>query len=196
MKIYKIKNVLSLLALLITGFAFNCAAIVIPPEGIQYKESRLTDTATGSQVSFMDCEARLDGDRFELKNSKILRRWRINNGIFSPETMIDLDNDGVILNDTGDSDTGGNTLINFPEVFASNIEGSVVTLSGSVSLTGSPETSTIEIFRVDPDITGYGEGRTYIEKFSPTASGTRSWSSRSRLPCLRALPVPKPVLDP
>ena len=97
MKIKRIKNILSLVALVNIGFAFNCAAIILPSEGIQNKESRLTDTVKGSQVSFMDCEARLYDDKFELKNSKILRRWRIGNGILSPETMIDLENDIIWL---------------------------------------------------------------------------------------------------
>src|SRR5262249_35332766 len=79
---------------------------------------------------------------------------------------IDLNNDGVTLNDRGDLDGGANKSQNFPVL--SRVVGTPANLviEGSID-TPNPQSVTIEIYAnasPDPgaDFTGYGEGQTLI----------------------------------
>ncbi len=42
------------------------------------------------QVTFMDCQARLDDNSFELESSRISRTWKIQEGLLLPESLTDL----------------------------------------------------------------------------------------------------------
>ena len=84
------------------------------------------------------------------------------NSIYSNGKLgIDLGNDGVTPNDPGDTDTGPNTLLNFPEIVSA-----VVTPTGldvSFTLDTRQGNYTIEFFsNATADPTGYGEGQQVI----------------------------------
>ncbi|HOY33391.1 MAG TPA: T9SS type A sorting domain-containing protein [Bacteroidales bacterium] len=85
---------------------------------------------------------------------------------------IDLYPLGSTPNDAGDVDTGPNMLMNYP-VFTSTVYNE---LSGSYEITGYidtplPQYTTIEIFKSDNDLSGYGEGERYLISTTPDASG-------------------------
>jgi parallel beta-helix repeat protein len=98
------------------------------------------------------------------------------NSIYANGAMgIDLNNDGVTLNDRGDKDGGANNSQNFPVL--SRVVGTPANLvvEGSID-TPNPQTVTIEIYASaspDPgaDFTGYGEGQTLIAVIKPNAAG-------------------------
>jgi hypothetical protein len=92
------------------------------------------------------------------------------NGTVSDALGIDLDQDGVTLNDNGDSDNGPNGGMNFPIIFESNITGSTIVIEG-----WARPGAIIEFFLTDINegnavlgdnqlgmTTDYGEGQTYI----------------------------------
>ncbi len=67
----------------------------------------------------------------------------------------------VTLNDTGDSDSGANNLLNFPVLESASIVG------GNVILTGfARPLSAIELFISKIDPSGFGEGQTYLATFT------------------------------
>ncbi len=74
---------------------------------------------------------------------------------------IDLEPAGVSLNDVGDADTGGNTVLNFPTFSAG---------FNSVSGTACPG-CIVELFISDNDPSGYGEGRTFIDQTTAEDNG-------------------------
>ena len=106
------------------------------------------------------------------------------NAIFSNRLGIDLTSGAtgsvsVTPNDTGDGDTGGNTLINFPVITEAVNEYAHTRVAGVYN--GAPsQTFTLE-FYVNPacDSSGYGEGETYLgsTSVSTNASGAASFST-------------------
>lgn len=64
---------------------------------------------------------------------------------------------GVTLNDSGDSDTGPNGLLNYPVLASANIVGSELYLRGFAR-----PGAYIEVYIAQPDPTGFGEGLTYV----------------------------------
>ena len=96
-------------------------------------------------------------------------RNRISNNVIRDNggLGIELSNEGVTPNDEGDVDTGPNTLINFPVIGAES-GGVAASFDGEVGLGGS--TVTIELFSVAScDITGFGEGDTFVTSQSASA---------------------------
>jgi RHS repeat-associated protein len=86
------------------------------------------------------------------------------NSIFeNAELGIDLYNDGVTPNDTGDPDTGPNNLQNFPVITAASSDGSTsTTIDGTLNSTPST-TFRLEFFAsLSCDPSGNGEGEIYI----------------------------------
>jgi hypothetical protein len=87
----------------------------------------------------------------------------LGNSIFANGGLgIDLGNDGVTANDSGDGDTGANNLQNFPVITGVTSGGAMTTVNGR--LNSSPNTTyRIEIFANDAiDSTGYGEGQIFF----------------------------------
>lgn len=86
------------------------------------------------------------------------------NSIFGNTGLgIDLDNDGVTLNDVNDADTGANNLQNYPIVESAVFAGGNTTIAGSLHSVPLRDNYRIEVFAnnsVDP--LGYGEGETYL----------------------------------
>ena len=96
----------------------------------------------------------------------------IGNSIFSNGGLgIDLDNDGVTLNDADDVDTGPNDLLNFPVVTGAVESGGVVTVEFDLDVPAGDYR--IEVFTnpsgVDPS--GFGEGKTFRNTTTITHTG-------------------------
>jgi uncharacterized repeat protein (TIGR01451 family) len=84
---------------------------------------------------------------------------------------IDLNTDGVTLNDDNDADTGANSLLNFPVIETATIR-SIAGVS-SLVLTGyAVNASKIELFSVGAtaDGSGFGEGPTYLGQVTENGS--------------------------
>jgi hypothetical protein len=88
---------------------------------------------------------------------------------------IDLDDDMVTPNDLLDPDTGPNEELNFPVIGSAVYAAGNTTVSGSIDIDTGPAQATIEIFKADPDPTGYGEGKTYLGAATPDGLG--NWST-------------------
>ena len=94
---------------------------------------------------------------------------------------IDLGNDGVTANDTGDGDTGANDLQNFPVLTLANSVGGNITLEGTLN---SQANTTYRVeFYSNPagsqDPTNHGEGRLYLgwTEVTTDASGNAAIST-------------------
>ena len=105
------------------------------------------------------------------------------NSIFSNEALgIDLGDDGITENDPDDSDTGPNTLQNFPELTSVefNTSGGNVTATVSGTLNSTPNTEIVLEFFANTtgDPTGYGEGHYYLGAYTVnTGSGNTEFST-------------------
>ena len=83
----------------------------------------------------------------------------------------------VTRNDNGDGDTGGNALVNFPVIE------SAVLANGSFTVSGwARPGSVIELFVSDGDVSGFGEGATFVSALtegsaSDLDAGTSAYSS-------------------
>jgi sugar lactone lactonase YvrE len=82
----------------------------------------------------------------------------LENSIFGNGGLgIDLNDDGVTLNDPGDADTGPNLQMNFPVIY------SVVVSGGNVTITGEAAPGATVRFFQSPDASGYyGQGQTFL----------------------------------
>jgi hypothetical protein len=89
---------------------------------------------------------------------------------------IDLNDDGVTLNDGGDPDQGPNCEVNFPVITSAVYSpGTGQTLiQGTLDIDTPPNQAQIEVFLAIIDATGYGEGATYLGVTTPTVTG--NWS--------------------
>lgn len=98
------------------------------------------------------------------------------NAIFSNGRLgIDLGSDGVTKNDAGDADNGPNGLLNYPIITSVNAADGKVTITGTVDLT-APDKATVEVFANSlpspgQDISGFGEGQSYMASATPNVSG-------------------------
>ncbi len=103
----------------------------------------------------------------------------LGNSIYSNGGLgIDLGADGVTTNDANDVDSGANSLQNYPVITSAILNGTSLTLSGSVNSSANT-TYRIEVFSsTSADSTGYGEGQTYLGYFEVTtdASGNANFS--------------------
>jgi titin len=93
------------------------------------------------------------------------------NDIFgNAELGIDLYPAGPNMNDAGDADGGANDAMNYPVI------DSIYFITGAAVLYGHldtqlPQFCTVELFRADPDYTGYGEGAFYLGSTTPQSNG-------------------------
>jgi hypothetical protein len=94
------------------------------------------------------------------------------NSIFNNDSLgIDLQNNGVTLNDPGDPDSLANQELNFPVIdSAVHLAGNTI-IYGSIDINTNPLLAMIEIFKANPDPTGYGEGETFLGSTTPDMAG-------------------------
>ncbi len=92
------------------------------------------------------------------------------NSIYNNGTLgIDLDDDGITLNDPGDADSRANEDCNFPIINSATISGSNTTISGTAPFP-NPNLGTVEVFIADAT-SGNGEGKIYLGSAIPDALG-------------------------
>ena len=86
---------------------------------------------------------------------------------------IDLQNNGVTLNDPSDPDSGPNQELNFPVILSANYDaGSGQTaIAGTLNIDTPTNQATVEVFFAIPDPTNYGEGAIYLGATIPDAAG-------------------------
>jgi len=87
---------------------------------------------------------------------------------------IDLDDDGVTLNDPWDPDMIANQDLNFPVITKAindNATGQT-TISGKIDIDSDPIQAIVEVFKAAPDPTGYGEGELFLGSISPAVDST------------------------
>jgi hypothetical protein len=107
--------------------------------------------------------------------SKVSRQNTIRyNSIFSNGTLgIDLGDDGITPNDSGDGDTGlFNDLQNFPVITSAQFGGGTVTIAGTLS--SAPSSAYVVQFFQNTacDASGSGEGQTYIGEATITTAAS------------------------
>jgi hypothetical protein len=84
---------------------------------------------------------------------------------------IDLGDDGVTANDTGDGDSGPNNLQNFPEITAL-APGTTTRVVGTLN-SSAATTFTLDFYAsASPDPSGFGEGQRYLGSASVTTDGS------------------------
>ena len=84
---------------------------------------------------------------------------------------IDLDEDGVTMNDQGDLDDGANGLQNYPLLTSASVDQGKIAIAGSFN-SKPDQTYRIEFFASGAaDKTGYGEGRWFIGAVNVTTDG-------------------------
>ncbi len=87
---------------------------------------------------------------------------------------IDLDDDGVTANDTGDPDARANQEVNFPVISSALYSGVQTTVSGIIDINTTYTAATVEVFKAKTDPSGYGEGINFLGAATPDAVG--NWS--------------------
>jgi hypothetical protein len=105
------------------------------------------------------------------------------NAIFANGWLgIDLDDDGVTVNDAGDPDQGANQQLNMPVITNATWLAGIVTVTGTVDIGPNPTTAIVEVFKANSDPTGYGEGAVYLGSAAPVAGGAWNCSVAGLLP--------------
>ncbi len=113
-----------------------------------------------------------------IQNSTATRNAILGNSIYSNgEIGIDLNLNGVTLNDPGDVDGGANDSLNFPVITSAETSGIIVTLNGTFDVPAG--SYRFEIFRnpSGADPTGYGEGQELVgtSTLSHSGAGPQGW---------------------
>jgi hypothetical protein len=101
----------------------------------------------------------------------------LSNSIFSNANVgIDLNRDGVSINDTGDADPGANTLQNFPVVTSAKLVSGATTIKGKLNSVPN-QSFTIQFFASpEADVSGFGEGKIFLGKKVVTTDARASAS--------------------
>ena len=110
-----------------------------------------------------------DGIAITFANGACIRKGISENSIFENGGLgIDLEDDGVTPNDTGDGDTGANEHQNYPVLTSAVVSGGSVTIKGT--LNSKPNTNyRIEFFsNAACDPSGFGEGQTFLSSANVT----------------------------
>jgi len=103
------------------------------------------------------------------------------NSIFNNKGLgIDLGNDGITLNDTGDPDTGPNNLQNYPVLTAMSSSGGNTNIQGTLNSTANT-TFKLEFFsNTSCSPTGFGEGETFLgtQQVTTDANGNVAFTAQ------------------
>ncbi len=105
------------------------------------------------------------------------------NAVYSNTLLgIDLDDDSVTANDSGDADTGGNDRQNFPVLTSAAAGNNAVVVQGTLN-SAANTTYRLEFFASPQcDSSGYGEGRDYLGFLSVTTDSGGNASFSASLP--------------
>lgn len=135
------------------------------------KNNIIGSVSNGNTIAYNDSAGIVIVDNTTL-NNKITANSIFNNDFLG----IDIFPGGVNANDVGDTDNGPNNMMNFPVIASTGYDSG----SGNTFITGTldtqnPQSSTVEIFKSEPDlIFNHGEGKTYLGSTTPDALG--NWS--------------------
>ena len=146
-----------------------------PGAGNVIANSTGTTSTTGKGISII-----FNGATVLIRGNSIY-----NNGAGTGVTQlgIDLNDDGVTANDSGDGDTGPNAFLNFPVLTSASMNGSTTSVAGTLNSAAST-TYEVDLF-ANPscDASGYGEGKTYLGSTSVTTDVNGNGSfTRTGLP--------------
>ena len=99
------------------------------------------------------------------------RNWITRNTMYNNGGLgIDLNDDGVTLNDTNDPDTLANEELNYPIIISARYFAPQTIIDGTIDIDTDPTQAIVEVFRADVDPSGYGEGWLYLGATTPNAS--------------------------
>lgn len=83
---------------------------------------------------------------------------------------IDLNDEGVTLNDTNDPDTLANEELNYPIITNARYFAPQTIIDGTIDIDTDPTQAIVEVFRAAADPSGYGEGWIYLGATTPNAA--------------------------
>ena len=103
-----------------------------------------------------------DGVRIDSgERNAVLSNSIFENGRGLADIGIDLNGDGITVNDAGDGDTGANTLQNYPDLLTATLEAESITINGIVD--GVPgSTFTVQFFANETLGVNDRQGRTFL----------------------------------
>ncbi len=103
------------------------------------------------------------------EGNAILSNSIFENGLTFNDIGIDLNNDGVTLNDFGDEDTGANTLQNYPDLLTATLQSDSIQIEGI--LDSKPDsTFTIQFFANELLTPNDRQGRTFLGETLATSN--------------------------
>ncbi|MCC7370236.1 MAG: CSLREA domain-containing protein [Chloroflexi bacterium] len=112
------------------------------------------------------------GDGVSVQNAgtfALIRGNRIfNNGTTANHLGIELQGDGITANDTGDGDTGGNTLLNFPVLTSAGLHAGATRVTGTLNSTVNTSFEIDLYANASCSVSGNGQGETYLGSTSVT----------------------------
>lgn len=113
------------------------------------------------------------GNGVTIGSGQVVGASVLGNSIYSNGALgIDLNQNGVTLNDVGDPDTGPNNLQNYPIINTVTIANNSATIMGSLNSTANT-TFRLEFFsNTTDDASGFGEGATFLGFTNVTTNAT------------------------
>jgi len=84
---------------------------------------------------------------------------------------IDVNIDGVTMNDPADIDSGPNQELNFPNIVLAYDSCGYIRVRGSLDIDSDPRLASVEVFKARSDSSGYGEGEAYLGTAYPDSFG-------------------------
>ncbi len=131
--------------------------------GVQMSNGASDNEISNNEIAYNVVGVRIeDGDGNEISENSLHDNAALG---------IDLNPEGVTLNDTGDGDTGPNGLQNFPALTLAQVTADT-RLQGSLDSAAS-QTFTLHFYNSTAcDDSGYGEGQTYLGEASVTTNSS------------------------
>ncbi|HEX2906723.1 MAG TPA: CSLREA domain-containing protein [Phototrophicaceae bacterium] len=155
----------------------NIIGLIISPENGSYNcpgsggaGIEISDGANQTLISGENVISRSGGDGIHIEAGSTGNRITTNNHIFQNAGLgINLGDDGITLNDPGDTDVGANQGQNFPTLTISDIPGDLYKVIGTLDSEAN-KTYRIEFYGDDDCDLGYGEGYGLQPTYSETLS--------------------------
>jgi hypothetical protein len=153
-------------------------------------------TAVGGLAAGQGNTIAFNGVGVEVRGDPTVVPLRGNSFFSNTGAAIDLERDGVTLNDAQDADTGANGRQNFPRVTSVKKRPSGTTIRGT--FTSEPDTTyRVDLFgnpRCDP--TGFGEGKRLLGSAAVTTNGAGHASFTKKVPARSPGVVTATTTDP